>query len=845
MPNDQVCASTFDLNGDWQLRWYNGQRGDALPRILQERPEMHRALTGRVPGSVHLDLMRAGLLDDPNTGLNVLKARWVQENVWYYRRTFSAPALAAGERAYLYFETLDLAAAVYLNGQEVGRHANAFYPCRLDVTAALRPGENTLVVSLEAGLLLTADRPSAGYQMNPGDALHKRNWLRTTQSTFEWDWSPLLLNVGIRGTARLEICRSVRMEQFAAPVELSADLRRGKVTARLFVEGLAPEAQDGLLRLEAAGQVVSRSVRVEPGLQKIEIQAEVEDPHLWWPVGHGEQALYPLRATLEAGGQVLSAEREIGFRRVEVDQSPHPTQGRYFLIKVNGKPIFCKGGNLVPADTIFARLDRARYEMLVERALESNSNLLRVWGGGLYESEDFYELCDRRGILVWQEFIFACAKYPATDEAFLADVKKEAAYQVRRLSSHPSLVVWCGNNEMEWGNWGWGYEKGVAHPDYALFHFVLPRIVRDEDGTRFYQPSSPFSPDLVSPADDYSGDQHPWSVGFANVDFRDYRAMECRFPNEGGFLGPTALPTMRACLEGNGSPFDTFSGAQASFAWETHDNAVAYWDGVTHPDRAVRFWLGREPLRMSLEEYTYYGGLLQGMALEEYIRNFRRRMFDTSSAIFWMYNDVWPATRSWTIVDYYGRRTPSFHPVRRAFQPLRAALAVEDDRVKIFGVNEGPAWSGELHCGLAALSGGYPFEEHKAVNLPANASTLLAEFPLAAWKQHGETGHIAFARLTLGSRLVSQDVLFLPTFGEMHWPPAAVSFHREGDELVFSSPVFAWRVCLDLDGEQALPDNYFDLLPGIEYRISWPAALGEPRILWTGNLMESSDEKES
>ncbi len=832
----QFCSQEISLDGEWQLRFFDGQRGDTPARILCAQPEMQRALSGRVPGSVHLDLMRAGLLEDPNLGLNALKARWVQENLWHYRRTFTVPALAQGERAYLYFETLDLAAAIYLNGKEVGRHANAFYPCRLEVTEALRPGENVLVVTLEAGLYLTADRPSVGYGMNAGDPLHKRNWLRTTQSSFSWDWSPLLLNVGIRGAARLEICRAARLEDAAVLADLSPDLRRGQARARLFVEGLSAAAQSGQLSLEIAGQTVRREVQIQPGRQVVEIQAEVDDPRLWWPVHHGEQALYPVTVSLTVEGQTFSVQRRVGFRRVEVDQSAHPIKGRYFIFKVNGKPIFCKGGNFVPADVIFARLDRSRYAMLTDRALEANANLLRVWGGGLYESSDFYELCDEKGLMVWQEFIFACAKYPIHDEAFLADVKREAVYQVRRLGGHPSLIAWCGNNELEWGNDSWGYEKGVAHPDYALFHFVLPRIVRDEDGTRYYQPSSPFSPNLLPPNAEECGDQHPWSVGFQNVDFRDYRAMICRFPNEGGFLGPTALPTMRACLENGGSPFHTAAGAQASFAWEMHDNGIAYVDTQTHPDRALRFWLGKEPQQMTLEEFTFYSGMLQGLALEDYIRNFRRRMFDSASAIFWMYNDVWPATRSWTIVDYYGRRTPAFYAVRRAFQPRRAALAVVEDQVQVFGVNEGEAWEGELHCGLVALAGGCPCEIRQPVKLPANASTLLAQFPLAEWKACGENEHAAFARLSAAGELVSQDVLFLPVLKEMRWPQAQVDMQREGETLVLSSAVFAWRVCLDLDGENALPDNFFDLLPGIPYRLPWPADLGEPKLLWLGNL---------
>lgn len=835
---DTTCLHSESLNGEWQLRWYDGQRGENTGRMLGPSPELHRAIPAQVPGSVHLDLMQAGLLEEPNEGLNVLKARWVQENHWLYRRVFSAAAPAKGERVWLYFETLDLGAVIYLNGQEVGRHANAFRPCRVEVTQALREGENILNVDLESGLWMTAERPAAGFGMNPCDTLHKRVWLRTTQSTFSWDWSPLLLNIGIRGQVRLEFARRMRLVDSSVVTFLSPNLRDGSVRARLEVEGLAEKAFSAELHLRLEGQEVKRKVQVQPGLQILDIELPVNEPDLWWPVGHGEQPLYPVEASLSAGEESLSLRREVGFRHIEVDQAPHPQGGRWFVLHINGKAIFCKGGNLVPSDLIFARIDRERYEMLADRALEANCNLLRIWGGGLYEGDDFYELCDRKGILVWQEFIFACAKYPIYDDQFLAEVRREAVYQVRRLNSHASLVVWCGNNEMEWGAWGWGYERGVALPDYALFHLILPRILNEEDGSRFYQPSSPFSPDLVEPNADDRGDQHPWTVGFANLDFRDYRAMAPRFPNEGGFLGPTALPTMQACLKGTeGNPFTSAGGAQASFAWETHDNSIAFNTETNHTDRGLQQWLGLDIRKLTLEEFTFWAGLLQGQALEEYIRNFRRRMFDTSSAIFWMYNDVWPAVRSWTIVDVYGRRTPAFQPVKRAFQPLRVALAVEGEEVQVYGINEGEEWRGNLHYGLVRLAGGYPLQVHRRVHLAANASTLLATFPLEVWQRAGVTKAAAFARLTLGRAQLSQDVFILPFFQEMEWQPAPVSLQVRGEELILRSPGFAWRVCLDLDGELPLPDNFIDLLPGIPRRLPWNKAWGRPRVRFAGNQL--------
>ncbi len=822
----------MSLNGTWELFWNDSERGvrtEALSRGVPGRG----ALEARVPGEAHLDLMRAGLIGDPAEGLHALAARWVEEQFWTYRRTFEAPgeAARAGARAWLVFEEVDCAASVFLNGEKVAEHANFFLPLRVDVTGRLRVGENVLVVEIESGLMHAGDKPGSDYHPAPAVRLHKRPWIRKPQCQFAWDWAPRLLNVGLSGSVALEwTAAAVRADQLVPLVSVAPSLDSAEVRVRWFVENPGPEPVTGTLRV-GMGELGARAeaaVVMAPGLHPVEAVLEVKNPPLWWPRGHGGQPLVEVAAEIEVGGAVVArVTRRVGFRRVVVRQDAHEA-GDYFYFEINNRPIFCKGGNLVPADLILVRADRERYAGLLARAEEMNFNFLRVWGGGLYEKDALYDLADERGFMVWQDMVFACAKYPVADRAFYQSVCAEVEHHARRLAAHPSLVAWCGNNELETANWHWNYEKwGLVNPDHAFFHITAPRILQREDPTRFYWPSSPYSKGFVSPGADHTGDQHPWGIGFHNTDFRGYRRMICSFPNEGGTLGPAALGTVEACLpEGQRRAH--------SFAWNQHDNSVSFWAEPSPSDGMIAQWTGREVAGMGVEEYVYWAGLVHGEGLREYIENFRRRMFRSGSAIFWMFNDTWPCVRSWTPVDYYLRRTPAFHPVRRAFAPVTVVVAEEGDEIVVFGVNETrEAVRGRLRHGLFGTRGGYPLDRSLEVELGPNASAPLARFPLA--EMGDGRGRVAFAVLEDGAgRVMARGRLVLPFFRELDWAKPEVEVRVERGEAVFESPVFVWGVCLDLGGEARLPDNFFDLYPGQPVRLPW-AGMGAPRILGTGN----------
>jgi beta-mannosidase len=833
------------LDGTWLLKGTDGRRGEISSYCVEDVDE-RSFIEAQVPGEVHLDLVRQGRIADPRTGTNALDARWVEEQYWIYRRTFEPPAEALqARRVWLVFNELDLMAEIYVNDTRVGSHANTFYPCRIDITGMLRSGQNQVSVAIESGLYAAGERPASGY--TPGNAdslLHKRMWLRKPQYQFGWDWNPRLVNVGISGSVYLEWTDTARIDQLTVYPVLSEDHSAATIVTRIHIENVLETSLEATLQVHMSGPgSASRRMQVTlpPDISTQEVSLSIQQPALWWPRPYGEQPLYDVSAQLVIeSSPVDDRSCRTGIRSISIDRSPHPVKGEYFCLVVNGQRIFAKGGNWVPADMLMADVDHDRYRKLVDEALVANFNTLRVWGGGRYLDYDLLSLCDEAGLLVWHDCIFACAQYPASDPAFLNSVRSEIRYVARELSPHPSLAVWCGNNEIEWGAWSWGYDTIHAHPDYALYHMEIPRILGAEDPSRPYWPSSPYSPDHRHPNDATVGDQHPWHVSlFGDLEnFWAYRDDVSRFPNEGGALGASSIATLEQFLPETERYY-------LSPSWDYHDNELACGPNPRAADAPgrksineewFRAWLGIQPAEMSLPDYAYYSGALQAEALVEYINNYRRRMFSTASAIFWMYNDSWPVTHGWTIVDYYYRRKLAFHPVRRAFEPVQIVPAIDGEHVSIYGVNDLPVpWKGTVRYGLFCFDGEKGREDEISAEFAPNASTLVAQFPLEDWRCEGVARAGAFAALWEQGVCIRQNRLLLARYKDVQWTPPEIRVTRRGDRAVFSSPAFVWGVCLDPSGEQGLADDVFDLLPGIEWTVPWDVARELPRVAYTGN----------
>jgi len=806
------------LSGEWLASWTDGLHG-RIGHAIHKIEDPQRYLLMHFPGSIQSNLLSAGIIDDPRLDLNSLKARWVEEHFWIIRKTFIVPSEAVEQSPRLHLDICDGNAQIYLNGIEIGANSNANFPVDISLNYVLRPGENELVIVLESGLFKVAELPGMMYSIGEETLLNKRQHLRQAQYQFGWDWNPHIIYLGLHGEIRISWGEFPRLKQVVVLAEVEPDLKSAKITVRpcWFMQSQEPitinlhlSSRDGLETYE--------DVILSPGKDHAELGLTISDPKIWWPRGHGSQELYPLELMISSGNQVV--ERWIsrtGLRRIEIQQPPHPETGNYFRVVVNNRPIFCKGSNWVPPELSPHEVSLEKLEKLIELGIEQNFNLFRIWGGGVWAGHDFLDLCDEAGIMVWHDLLFACSKYPVDRPDFLANVIKEIEWGMSEFSPHPSLLIWCGNNELEEGLWSWNYKDyGVTAPDYVLFHQIVPTLLRRIDPTRPYWPSSPYSSPEHEPQDPTRGDQHPWSVSLhpdiQAADFWRYRQFYDRFPNEGGVLGITPLASLKQFLSEDYC-------YPRSFAWEHHDNSVSFWQpriGISY--LMVENWIGKPALDLSFNDLVLSSGLIQMEGLKEYIRNYRRRWPSTSSAIYWDYTDSWPSVHGWGTLDYFLRRKPSFYSVRRSNKPVIVVLADEIDFIGVYLVNDTmDQVVVMLEAGSFSVKGSRTVIEENFHSLLPFTSTRISTLPR-------DMNRIAYAILRddKGSLVDWDRILFKRAFEWRLVEPEITSFEYEssfGRFERYQSDDWVWNVIINPDGEQPLEDDFFDLFPGIPYDV--------------------------
>ncbi|WP_405092786.1 glycoside hydrolase family 2 protein [Micromonospora sp. NBC_01392] len=687
------------LHEGWTLR---AEPGAQVP------PQIAGAeVPATVPGCVHTDLLAAGLIPDPYLDDNENRLLWIGRTDWVYRTTF---AWQPGEddRVDLVCGGLDTVATVTLNGVEVGRTENQHRSYRFDVRALLRPGDNTLAVRFDSPYRYAqAHRDRLGDR--PNAYPEPFQFIRKTACNFGWDWGPTVVTAGIWQEIGLHAWSTARLAAVRPLVTVSDGV--GRVELHVDVERAGDEPLT--VRADVAG--VTAEVTVPAGERTAALALTVPNPALWWPVGYGDQPLHDLHVTLHAAdGQDLdAASRRIGFRSVRLDTTPD-AHGTPFTLHVNDLPIFVKGVNWIPDDAFPNRVTRERLAQRFDQAVGANVNLLRIWGGGRYESDDFYELADERGLLVQQDFLFACAAYPE-EEPFRTEVEAEAREQVARLAGHPSLVLWTGNNENIWGWHDWDWQEPLAGRTWGRGYYLelLPAIVGELDPTVPYWPGSPWSgTEDRHPNDPAHGTMHIWDV-WNDDDYTKYREYVPRFVAEFGYQAPPAYATLRRSISDEPLAHD-------SPGMSHHQKAI---DGDRKLQRGLDAHL---PPPTDFDDWHYYTQLNQARAIQLGVEHFRSHRPVCTGTIVWQLNDCWPVT-SWAAVDGDGRRKPLWYALRRAYADRLLTVQPRDGGLALVAVNEtGQAWTGPATVTRLTVTGEPRAKTSVDLDVPAYSSVVLA-----------------------------------------------------------------------------------------------------------------------
>ncbi|BDI23694.1 glycoside hydrolase family 2 protein [Herbiconiux sp. L3-i23] len=671
------------------------------------------AITATVPGSVHTDLLAAGLIDDPYLDDNESAQKWIGVTDWTYRRAIAWQP-DGSERQELVFDGIDTIASITLDGRPLAKTRNMHRSYRFDVTGALGHGDAALEVAFSAPVP-AADAASLEQGYRPHVNHHPYNAVRKMACSFGWDWGIDTSTSGLWRGVRLETWSTARITES----RVVATVVGGVPTAQLTV-AIDRTGNDAV---EVIATVGTREVRttLEGDARSITLTLTVPDAELWWPVGHGEQPLYDLEIELRSGQSVLDrVSKRVGFRTVTIDTAPDES-GAPFTIVVNGEPIFVRGANWIPDDAFPHRVDRARYARRIEQARFANINLLRVWGGGIYESDDFYAKCDERGVLVWQDFLLACAAY-SEEEPMRSEIEAEAREAIVRLGAHPSLVLLNGNNENIWGFQEWGWEPRLDGRTWGSYYYyeLFPQLVAELASHVAYTPGSPFSPDRDAAQNDAAtGSVHLWDL-WNREDYPHYRDHRPRFVAEFGWQGPPTWSTLTASI--SDSPLTPESPGMLVHQKAAEGN-VKLIDGL----------VAHFPLPNDMADWHWAMSLNQAVAIRTGIEWFRSLTPHCTGTIVWQLNDCWPVT-SWAAVDGYERAKPLLHALRLAYAERLLTIQPDSDGLVVVAVNDtADEWTGELELARVDYDGGSLASERMALSVPPRGTARVeVSAPLAS-----------------------------------------------------------------------------------------------------------------
>ena len=835
------------LHDDWQFRLVQHSTQE------QAHPEAADWHPAQMPGTVHMDLLANKLIPDPYVGAPEAGLQWIGLADWEYRTTFGvSSAQRDAARSELVFEGLDTIAEIWLNGSKVLDANNAFRTWRVPVQGRLRATGNELRVVLHSPIVkwlphvlamphrIAGNYPSP-YGDEPKDAM-TANFVRKPGYHYGWDWGPRYVTAGIWKPVRLQSWDVARIDDLQLRQD-AVTAERAQVAAIVSVDAVRAGDYDlSLWQTTPDGRrtrAAMRRVALQVGRNTVSLPVRIEKPQRWFPTGYGAQPLYRFEAVIGQGEKVIArASERTGLRSVELRRETDD-KGRGFAFVVNGIPVFAKGANAIPFDMFQPRVSRAQLRRVLQSAVDVNMNMIRNWGGGYYESDEFFDIADELGLLVWQDFMFGGGMQPVYDDAFRTNVVAEARDQVRRLRNHPSIVLWCGNNEEEiaWKYWGHGKDLKAADPVFAeevwsgyvqLFGHDLRKVVEEDAGGIGYWSSSPGN-DLAEEANrEHSGDMHYWEVwGNPARAPTAYLDVTPRFMSEYGLQAWPVQPTVDffAAKSEQGIASPVIRAHQKFLAGEGNERLLHY----------VRMEFG-EP--RDFADFIYLSQAMQAEGIQLAALHHRASRPYTMGSLYWQLNDVWPGA-SWSGIDWFGRwKAMQFH-ARRFFAPVAvAALRVTDGQTTVSLLSDRTeARRGELRLRVMALDGQVLREERKTIALPAlSATTIARESDADLLGGADPVRSVAVFDLQVDGEPSSRSVVYFKPAKDIQWPVVGVHAQIRGDKdgymLELESQAVARAVWIDFgDLDAELSDNALTLLPGerVTIRVHASAALDDLR----------------
>ncbi|AZK48395.1 beta-mannosidase [Paenibacillus lentus] len=797
--------------------------------------------TATVPGTVHTDLLRHGLISDPFYGTNEHDLQWIDKKDWEYKSSFELPeGWQDLPRIELVFDGLDTYADIYVNEQHVLSADNMFRAWRMDVKEQLTAGNNEILIRFRSPIMEDLPKlaelgyalPAANDQSELGGIEEQKVsiFARKAPYHYGWDWGPRFVTSGIWREVRLEAWSVPKISDlYIQQDEVSAD--KAKLTA--VVEVNAVSAWSGSLRISTEDMSWEQEVDLQPGLQTITLDLEVAKPRLWWCRGLGEPSLYAFRAALLQDEKVISEKIiRTGLRKIELIREKDEA-GTSFFFKLNGVRVFIKGANHIPNDSFTTEVTRERYRHEIASAVESNMNMLRVWGGGIYEEDIFYELCDEYGLLVWQDFMFACSMYPG-DEAFLKNVAAEAEYNVKRLRNHPSIALWCGNNEIDsawahysWGT-GWGWKEKFESSeirekiwaDYeAVFHQILPDAVNEWAPGTDYWPSSPLR-SLTGDENQHAtqvtgeGDVHYWGVWHAVEPFDNYNKKVGRFMSEYGFQ---SFPEL-----------DTVLKYAPEQQLELESKVMLAHQKNGRGNQLIKEYMEQYlPEPRDFKSFLYMSQILQAQAIETAIEAHRRNKPYCMGTLYWQMNDCWPVA-SWAGMDYYGRWKALQYTVRRSFRDVMLSVdGTQEGEIAVYLISDQQQpVEGILKLSLYDFGGQLLHMMKQEVAVGADAAdkvfTAGTEELLGTYDPKCV---VLLVQLEQAGVVLDSKHFYFASFREIELPDAEITIEEVpgsgGTSFTLQSDSLARQVWVLAEEEGIFSDNFFDLIPGLPHTVTF------------------------